>query len=65
MINAIKVRGAKVHNLKNIDVNIPLHKIVGSPGCPALENRRLHWASCTRRAPGGIWRRFPPIRDGG
>ena len=32
MINAIKVRGAKVHNLKNIDVNIPLHKIVGIAG---------------------------------
>ena len=27
-----KVRGAKVHNLKNIDVNIPLHKIVGIAG---------------------------------
>ena len=28
----IKVRGAKVHNLKNIDVDIPLHKIVGIAG---------------------------------
>ncbi|MDE5590594.1 MAG: excinuclease ABC subunit UvrA, partial [Acetatifactor sp.] len=28
----IKVRGAKVHNLKNVDVDIPLHKIVGIAG---------------------------------
>jgi len=28
----ILVRGAKVHNLKNIDVNIPLNKIVGIAG---------------------------------
>ena len=28
----IKVRGAKVHNLKNIDVDIPLNKIVGIAG---------------------------------
>ena len=32
MIDNILVRGAKVHNLKNIDVNIPLHKIVGIAG---------------------------------
>jgi len=31
-ISSIKVRGAKVHNLKNIDVDIPLNKIVGIAG---------------------------------
>lgn len=28
----IKVRGARVHNLKNVDVDIPLHKIIGIAG---------------------------------
>lgn len=30
--DAIEVRGARVHNLKNIDVNIPLNTIVGIAG---------------------------------
>ena len=28
----IEVRGDRVHNLKNIDVNVPLNKIVGIAG---------------------------------
>lgn len=32
MIEKIMVRGARVHNLKNVDVDIPLNKIVGIAG---------------------------------
>lgn len=31
-INSIKIKGARVHNLKNIDVEVPLNKIVGIAG---------------------------------
>ncbi len=32
MIDKMLLRGAKVHNLKNIDVDIPLGKIMGIAG---------------------------------
>ena len=32
MIDRIKIRGARVHNLKGVDVDIPLNKIVGVAG---------------------------------
>ena len=30
--SAIEIHGARVHNLKNVDVNVPLHKLVGIAG---------------------------------
>ena len=30
--DCIQIRGARVHNLKNVDVDVPLHKIVGVAG---------------------------------
>lgn len=32
----IQIRGARVHNLKNINVDIPLHQIVGICRCVRL-----------------------------
>ena len=32
MVDHIEVRGARVHNLKNVDVDIPLQEIVGIAG---------------------------------
>ena len=32
MIDAIRVRGARVHNLKDVDVDVPLNRIVGIAG---------------------------------
>ena len=32
MIDSIHIRGARVHNLKNIDVDMPLNQIVGIAG---------------------------------
>ncbi len=32
IVDSILVRGARVHNLKNLDVEIPLHRIVGIAG---------------------------------
>lgn len=32
MIDHIRIRGARVHNLKNVDVDVPLNKIVGIAG---------------------------------
>ena len=32
MVDKIKIRGARVHNLKNINVDVPLNKIVGIAG---------------------------------
>ena len=41
MIQKIKIRGARVHNLKNIDVDVPLNQIVGIAGVSGSGNPPL------------------------
>ncbi len=61
----IQVRGARVHNLKNIDVEVPLNQIVGIAGVSGSGKSSLRWVSCMPRAPGGIWRPCLPTPAAG
>ena len=56
MIEKILIRGAKVHNLKNIDVDIPLGKIVGIAGVSG-SGKSLQWVYYMQRVLGAIWKR--------
>lgn len=62
---AIRVRGARVHNLKNIDVDVPLHKIVGIAGVSGSGKSSLALGVLYAEAPAAIWRPFPPIPAAG
>ena len=57
MVDHIRIRGARVHNLKNVNVDVPLGKIVGVAGVSGSGK-----SSLAPKAPAGIWTHFPPIR---
>jgi len=60
MIDKMLIRGAKVHNLKNIDVDIPLGKIVGIAGVSGSGKSSLSLGVLYAEAPADISRRSPP-----
>ena len=57
MIDKMLIRGAKVHNLKNINVDIPLNKIVGIAG---VSGSGKSSEFCMRKVPGGTLTRSRP-----
>ena len=57
MIEKILIRGAKVHNLKNIDVDIPLGKIVGIAGVSGSGKSSLAMGVLYAEVLGAIWKR--------
>ena len=48
MVSRIEVRGARVHNLRNVDVDIPLNKIVGVAGVSRFRRITLAASSTPR-----------------
>ena len=64
VVNAIKVRGARVHNLKNINVDVPLNQIVGIAGISGSGKSSLALGVYMPRGPVVIWRRCQLIPDG-
>ena len=63
------IRGAKVHNLKNIDVDIPLGKIVGIAGVSGSGKSSLAlgvlYAEGSRRYISKPFHLHPPPHDAG
>ena len=50
MIDHMEIRGAKVHNLKNIDVDIPLNKIVAISGVSGSGKSSLAFGTTSRKS---------------
>ena len=50
VVNTIKVRGARVHNLKNINVDVPLNQIVGIAGISGSGKSSLALGRFNKRA---------------
>lgn len=59
----IKVRGAKVHNLKISMWMYPCIRLWELRAYPVPVNPLWRWAYCMRKAPDGIWSRFLLIRE--
>ena len=63
MNNNILVKGARVHNLKNIDVNIPRNKFVVITGISGSGNLHLHLILFMQKVKEGILKHFQLTQD--
>lgn len=67
--SAIEVRGARVHNLKDIDIDIPLGKLVGIAGVSGSGKSSLAlgvlYAEGSLPLPGGAQHLYPPTAHPG
>ena len=54
-MDTIEVRGARTHNLKNIDLDIPRDKLVVITGLSGQASHRLPSIRFTLRGSGATW----------
>ena len=61
----IRVKGARVHNLKNVNVDVPLNQIVGIAGVSGSGKSSLALGVLYAEVPDDIWNPCPLIREEG
>lgn len=61
----MQIRGARVHNLKNIDVDIPLNQIVGIAGVSGSGKSSLALGVLYAEGSRGTWNPCPPTLAAG
>jgi excinuclease ABC subunit A len=59
----IAIRGARTHNLKNIDLDIPRNQLVVITGLSARASPAWRSTPCTPRASAAMWRASRPMRQ--
>ena len=57
----IFVKGAREHNLKNIDLEIPRDQLVVFTGLSGSGKSSLAFDTIMPRGSGGMWNLFPPM----
>lgn len=60
----IRVKGARVHNLKNVNVDVPLHQIVGVAGVSGSGKSSMALGVLYAEVPDDIWSHFLLIQEG-
>lgn len=61
-MDRIQIKGARTHNLKNIDLDMPRDKLIVITACPARANPRSRSIPCTPKDNAVTWSRCPLMR---
>jgi len=61
IVQDIFIKGAREHNLKNIDVSIPAERLIVVTGVSGSGKSSLILIPCLLRASAGTWNRFLPM----